>query len=124
MAGIESRGGIRVPFEAGCVLEIDKAMQEGVRLLSGPQKATVFDISVIGVGVYSPIFFPKGVILEIKVDSPQLKSDVPIKIKGEVRYCKPEGKGKYRLGVKFIDVEERVLSKIREYVAKNEKSVS
>lgn len=119
MAGMESRGGVRVGINATAMVEVDKAMKEQVRILREPQKVVIADVSTVGLGVVSPVFLPKGAILEIKMESAIFNFDKPITIKGEVRYCKPAQEGRYKVGIKFIEVESDILSKIKEYVTKS-----
>lgn len=119
MAGMESRGGVRVGIDAIAMVEVDKAMKEQVRILREPQKVTIVDVSTIGLGLVAPVFLPKGAILVIKMESAIFNFDKPINIKGEVRYCKPAQEGRYKVGIKFIEVESDVLQKIKEYVTKS-----
>lgn len=119
MAGIESRGGVRVSINATAMVEVDKAMKEQVRILREPQKVTIADVSTVGLGLISPVFLPKGAILAIKMESAIFNFDKPINIKGEIRYCKPAKEGSYKVGIKFIEVEGDILSKIKEYVVRN-----
>ncbi|MFH1014742.1 MAG: PilZ domain-containing protein [Nitrospirota bacterium] len=118
MAGMESRGGVRVRIDATAMVEVDKAMKEQVRILREPQKVTIADVSTVGLGLVSPVFLPKGAILVIKMESAIFNFDKPISLKGEVRYCKPSKEGRYKVGIKFVEVENDVLNKIKEYVTK------
>lgn len=119
MAGMESRNGVRVGINATAMVEIDRVMKEQVCILHEPQKVAIADVSVVGLGVVSPLFLPKGAILESKVESAVFNFDRPMNIKGEVRYCRPAQEGRYKVGVKFIEVESDALQKIKEYVTKN-----
>ncbi len=119
MAGIESRGGTRVGINATAMVEVDKAMKEQVRILREPQKVVIADVSAVGLGILSPVFLPKGAILEIRMESAIFSFDKPITIKGEVRYCRPAKEGSYKVGIKFVEVESDILSKIKEYVTKS-----
>lgn len=120
MAGMETRAAPRATLNANVILKVDSSMKDQIRLFQEEQKASVVDISTSGVGMISPIFFPKGAILRLQMDGAALKINKPINIKGEVRYCNPQVGKKYRLGVKFIEVEGAVVDKIKEYVAKFE----
>jgi len=119
MAGMESRGGARVGISATAMVEVDKAMKEQVRILREPQKVVIADVSDVGLGIISPVFLPKGAILEIRIESALFDLDKPITIKGEVRYCKPAKENSYKVGIKFIEVESGILSRIKEHVAKS-----
>ena len=116
---MESRAGVRVRMDATIMVEIDMGMKEDVRILREPQKAMIVDISVVGFGVEVPIFFPKSALLIIDMDSSIFKMDKRARILGEVRYCRPAKDGKYRLGIKFIEVDKTFLGKIKEYVEQN-----
>lgn len=121
MAGMETRGAVRIKLDADATLEVNGATKEQIRLLQEEQKAVIADVSISGLGVISPVFFPKGVTLRIQMDGATFNMDKPINVRGEVRYCKPGGERKYKLGIKFIEIEDKVLNKIKEYVAKNER---
>lgn len=121
---IESRAGVRVRIDATIMVEIDMGMKEKVRILRGPQKAVVVDISAVGIGVISPIFFPKSALIVVQLDTSSLDFDKSARIIGEVRYCRPTRKGKYRVGLKFLEIEKSLLDKIKDYVERNkDKSV-
>ncbi len=119
MSSIESRGGVRVKIDATVMLQIDKAMRAQVHVLREPKKALVVDISVVGLGIIAPVFLPRGAALETMMDGTSFGTANPTRILGEIRYCRPAEKGKYRVGVKFVDIESGILSKIKDYVAKN-----
>lgn len=121
MAGMETRGGVRIKLDGSATLKVNGTMKEQIRLLQEEQKAIRADVSVLGLGVISPVFFPKGAILKIQMDGAAFNIDKPINIRGEVRYCKPERGKKYKLGIKFVEIEDKVLEKIKEYVIKNER---
>lgn len=121
MAGMETRGGVRIKLDSSATLKVNGTMKEQIHLLQEEQKAVIADVSVLGLGVISPIFFPKGAILKIQMDGAAFNIDKPINIRGEVRYCKPERGKKYKLGIKFVEIEDKVVDKIKEYVIKNER---
>lgn len=113
---IESRAGIRVKIDATIMVEIDTGMKDKVRIIREPQKAVIVDISIIGLGVISPIFLPKGAILVIQLDTSIFDTGKPARVIGEVRYCRPSKNKDYRTGVKFLDIDKALLAKIKEYV--------
>ena len=117
--GMESRAGVRVKMDANVMVGIDMAMKENVRILREPKKAEILDVSVIGIGLLAPIYFPKGAILIINVDASVFKMEKPAKIIGEVRYCQPAKEGRYRLGIQFAEIDKPLLAKITEYVEQN-----
>ena len=121
MAGMETRGGVRIKLDSSATLKANGPLKEQIRPLHEKQKAIVADVSVLGLGVISPVFFPKGAILKIQMDGAAFNIGKPINIRGEVRYCKPERGKKYKLGIKFVEIEDKVLEKIKEYVIKNER---
>lgn len=118
---METRGGVRIKLEGSATLKVNGTMKEQIHLLQEEQKAVIADVSALGLGVVSPVFFPKGAILRIQMDGATFNFDKPISIRGEVRYCKPERGKKYRLGIKFIEIDNKALDKIKEYVIKNER---
>ena len=121
MAKMETRGEARIKLDAGASLKVNGDMEKHVHLLREEQKAEIVDVSALGIGVVSPVFLPKGAILNIQVNGAAFGMDTPIKIKGEVRYCKPEKGRKCKVGIKFIEIEDAVLNKIKEYVTKCER---
>ena len=114
--GIECRAGIRVRIDATIMVEIDTCMKDKVRIIREPQKAVIVDMSVVGLGVISQIFLPKGAILVIQLDATLFNLDKPARVIGEVRYCRPSKSKNYRVGVKFLDVEKNLLARIKDYV--------
>ena len=118
---IESRAGVLVRIEATVMVEIDVGMKNEVRILREPQKAIIRDISVVGIGIASPIFFPKGAIMVVQIDTSSFGMEKPAKVIGEVRYCRPvkDKEGKYKVGIKFLEIEKALLGKIAEYVERN-----
>jgi len=98
------------------MVEIDIGMKEDVRILREPQKAVIVDVSTVGFGIIAPIFFPKNALLVIDMDASVFNIDKHAKIIGNVRYCRPAKDGKYKVGVKFVEIEKPLLVKIREYV--------
>ncbi|MBM3252388.1 MAG: hypothetical protein FJZ11_06410 [Candidatus Omnitrophica bacterium] len=75
------------------------------------------DISVLGVGLLSKYFIPKGVIVNL-----QLKiNDKIIDAKGEIRSAVSWGKGLSRLGIKLIDLGESEQKIIEKFIKENER---
>ena len=117
--GMESRAGARVSINATLTVDVDTGGKGIARFLREPQKAVIADISAVGIGAVSPIFLPKGAALMIDMDASALSTGKPARIKGEICYCRPAKDGKYRLGIKFIDIDKTFLDKIKEYVEQN-----
>ncbi len=113
---IDSRAGIRVKIDATIMVEIDTGMKDKVRIIREPQNAVIVDISVIGLGVLSPIFLPKGAILVIQLDTSIFDTAKPARVIGEVRYCRPSRNKDYRTAVKFLDIDKALLATIKENV--------
>ena len=65
------------------------------------------------------LYFPKGIMAVIDVDASTFNTEKPSRIIGEVRYCQQVKEGKYRLGVRFVEIEKPLLAKITEYVEHN-----
>lgn len=120
MSDIESRGGIRVRIDTPAVLEIDREMRETIRILRDSQRITVIDVSVVGAGILSPVFLPKGAMLSIRMETAVFSPGAPVEIKGEVKYCRPVKQGSYKVGVRFVDIEDNLLNKIKVFVDKSE----
>ena len=116
---MESRAGVRVKMDPSAMVDIDMAMKENVRTLRESKKAEILDVSVVGFGLMAPIYFPKGIMAVINVDASTFKTEKPARIIGEVRYCQQMKEGKYRLGIRFVEIEKPILAKITEYVEHN-----
>ena len=117
--GMESRAGARISINATLTVDVDTGGKGNVRFLREPQKAVIADISAVGIGAVSSIFLPKGAVLTIDMDAPAFKTEKPARIKGEICYCRPTKDGKYRLGIKFVEIDKTLLDKIKEYVEQN-----
>ena len=117
--GMESRAGARVSINATLTVDVDTGGKGIARFLREPQKAVIADISAVGIGAVCPIFLPKCAALVIDMAASALSTDKPARIKGEVCYCRPSKDGEYRLGIKFVDIDNALLDKIKEYVEQN-----
>jgi c-di-GMP-binding flagellar brake protein YcgR len=117
--GMESRAGARVSINATLTVDVDTGGKGIARFLREPQKAVIADISVVGIGAVCPIFLPKGAALTVDMDASAFNMDKPARIKGEICYCRPSKDGKYRLGIKFVDIDKALLDRIKEYVEQN-----
>jgi len=106
-------------MNAALTVDVDTGGKEDVRFLREPQKAAIVDISAVGIGVVSPIFLPKGAALTVDMDATAFKAERPVRIKGEVSYCRPSKDGKYRVGIKFVGIDDSLLGKIKEYIEQN-----
>ncbi len=116
---MESRTGARININATLTVDVDTGGKGNVRFLREPQKAVIVDISAVGIGAVSPIFLPKGAVLTIDTDAAIFKTEKPVRIKGETCYCRPAKDGKYRVGIKFVNIDKTLLDKIKEYVEQN-----
>ena len=116
---MESRAGARISINANLTVDVDTGGKGNARFLREPQKAAIVDISAVGIGAVSPIFLPKGAVLKIDMDASAFRTEKPPRIKGEICYCRPTKDGKYRLGIKFIEIDKGLLDKIKEYVEQN-----
>ncbi len=118
MGGKKTRNHVRIKLDASATLIINGPTKGQVSLPQEGREAAIVDISITGLGVISTMPFSQGAMLRIQMDGAKFNMDKPINIRGEVRYCKPQREKEYRLGIKFVEVEDRDLNKIKEYINK------
>ena len=121
--GVESRRVPRAPFSAKMQMKISPRMRNQIILASEIMHGEVIDISSLGLGVYGPVYLPKGTKINGKFDASALNAPG----KGEIRFSgiiqngrlAVGGGSKYRLGVEFQHIAKRNLKLIEAYVKKN-----
>ena len=120
--GVESRRVPRAPFSAKMRMKISPRMKNQIILASEIMHGEVIDISSLGLGVYGPVYLPKGTRINGKFDASALGASG----KGEIGFSGiiqngrlAAGSSKYRLGVEFQRIAKMSLKLIEAYVKKN-----
>jgi c-di-GMP-binding flagellar brake protein YcgR len=72
----------------------------------------VIDLSVLGIGMVSQSFIPKGMIIDIEL----LVNSNMLNLKGEVRSAISAGKGLTRLGVQFIELKDKDSQVLKDFI--------
>lgn len=119
---METRKHPRINVNLKVISRLDESVFQKFSLTQGKSfEARVVDISILGVGIVSRFFLPRGLILLLEIEGGFLGLKEPIKVKGEVRYCVYMKSFLYRCGLKFIELDTSVEKKLREFIRKNER---
>lgn len=98
----------RIPLDIPINFKIDDS---NVQLANdGYISGSTFDVSedISALGIKTSIFLPKGARLTL-----YFLHNEKLKIKGEVVYCRLEGKGYFSLGVRLLDLKSEDISYIK-----------
>ena len=120
--GVESRRVPRAPFSAKMRMKISPRMKNQIILASEIMHGEVIDISSLGLGVYGPVYLPKGTKINGKFDASALKTSVDREIgfSGIVKNGRmATGRTGYRLGIEFERIAKRNRKLLEVYVKKN-----
>lgn len=102
---MDKRSCRRLPVRVGCwLVEVDA--------LACIQ---TFDISDNGVCVVSDELLPLGKAVQLQFFTP--RSATPVRVEGEVVWCREEEEGAYAMGLKFLAIGESARQTIREFSA-------
>ncbi|MDP3804350.1 MAG: PilZ domain-containing protein [Candidatus Omnitrophota bacterium] len=119
---MQTRSGPRVKLLLTIVSEIDKQAEQNIRFASGNVfEVNVFDISIVGAGIFTKNFLPKGCIINMKIDGAPFGLKKEMEIKGEVRYCKYIKLHQYKCGIKFLDLAEEHQETIKKFISAYER---
>ncbi|MDP6685664.1 MAG: PilZ domain-containing protein [Candidatus Omnitrophota bacterium] len=104
------------------VLRIDKNSQQSFSLAKGNSlKVDMFDISVLGVGIRTKYFLPKGLIVHLEINGVLFGLAKPMKVKGEIRHCEQIDTYIYKCGVKFLNISKGHKDSISQLIATHER---
>lgn len=102
---METRSSHRTKFKMTVHCKIADIPGQQVALAGGNRfEVDAFDISKTGLGVFSNVYLPKGVIVELDLKSGAFKLHKEMKLEGEVMYCRSIGANKYKCGFHFKGV--------------------
>ena len=129
----ETRRELRRPITLRVSVRVNPAFSETVQLAKESIEGRLADISVIGIGLISPVFLPPGVLIDIELPRPALadpnaldpgkSAEGSISITAKVAYAKPFG-SQCRIGVSFIHIEEADRALIQAYVSRDRRRAS
>ncbi len=124
----ETRREPRRPITLQVRVRVNPAFTETVQLAKETIEGRLADISVIGIGLISSVFFPPGVLIDIDLPRPALSDpnapaqEKPVegsmRITGKVAYAKPFG-SQCRIGVSLTHIEEADRRLIQAYVSRD-----
>lgn len=108
---MESRRAPRVKVFIKVDVQIDESMKGHFDISKKNIEAHMLDVSILGVGILSKYFIPKGAVLDFTFGLPlksenQEQKEQPFAVKGRVRSAIPWGKGFTRLGVEFFEIDD------------------
>lgn len=102
---------------------LDKAVIVSYCVKDDPRKrydmSQTRNISYGGILFTASKYFEKGIILDMLIKFPFIKDR--IKIIGEVAYCSLKKGNIYELGVRFVDLDPKVLDEFKKYQARIKK---
>ena len=116
---MKTRLSSRINVVLKVISEIDKRLEQNIKLVGGNRfEVSAFDISRNGIGfTIKKYFLPKGLLINLSIDGAPFGLEKPIKIKGEIRYCKCVKYEMYKCGVKFLDMPKRYKKVITQFIS-------
>ena len=118
---MQSRLAVRIKICTNVALKIQKTQYQNITLACGNEfKTLAFDISNLGLGIYTNHLLPKDLMIDMVVDGTSFGLEKEITIRGKITYCKSilGNKYKYKCGVKFLDPTEKNVKTIAQSVNK------
>ena len=108
---MESRRVPRVKVFIKVNVQIDASMKGHFDISKKDIEAHMLDVSILGIGILSKYFIPKGAILDLTFSLPlksenQEQKEQPFAVQGCVRSAIPWGKGFTRVGVEFSQIDD------------------
>jgi len=110
-------------FKVQC--EIPEGLKQTFSLASGNSCEVIAkDISESGMGLVSECFFPRGLIVNLKIGGKAFGLEGDMLFRAEICHCRNQiGQG-YLCGVKFIDLSPNYKKTIAEFIADCERRKS
>ncbi|MDP3143413.1 MAG: PilZ domain-containing protein [Candidatus Omnitrophota bacterium] len=119
---MQTRLAHRINVNFNIIFRVCADPQRKFAIVSGKSlECKAFDISELGVGLSSKYFFPKGLMLDMKIDGSLFGLREAMNIRGEVRYCIFNRSYGYRSGIKFIDLADKYHRSIAKFIGENER---
>ena len=116
---METRLSPRIDVALKVISAIDKSSEQNIKLANGDSiQASTFDISETGIGlILKKYYLPKGLHIRLSIDGAPFHLKEPIKIKGEIRYCRSIKSRTYKCGVQFLDMPKKYKKTIADFIA-------
>jgi len=104
---VNSRFSRRITIDIKITSAVPKTSKQSFSLNKGRRLEVVaFDISALGVGVFSDYFLPPGLKIALVVDGKSFGLKDLMRIKAQVRHCSYTPQKKYKTGIMFIDLKD------------------
>ena len=114
---METRQLKRFPIELNTKINIDHPDEQGFNIAKKDIETKIVDISILGIGMLSKYFIPRGVIIKFDI---KIKDEI-LESKGEVKSAVPAGTASTRLGVQFVDMSSEYRNKITDFIKEYER---
>ena len=124
MSPLETRSHKRYEFSIEVELVFkDEAIKSRFQKQEPRLKGAMLDISKGGLGFNTKYFVPKGAVIDVFFKLPIENDKMSSEIKAEAQICSviPWKSSLNRVGVKFLNVEEKSKKSITEFVEQNER---
>ncbi len=133
MADWDTRRDARTPITVQVRIQVNSAMRETVQLAKEAIEAQVVDISIVGIGLTSRVFLPKGVLVDLQLprnvfSSPNMPpppmgtspTEGSMPITGQVVYARPQEK-LCRMGIAITKISDGDRLLLQHYVSSQER---
>lgn len=114
---METRKAKRFSVSFKVKIKVDSSSTERFNIRKEEIEAEALDISILGLGLLSKNFIPKGVIIDLKFE---INRKV-LELRGEIKSAVSGGRGLTRLGVQFLDVDKTQSEIIESFIKNNER---
>ncbi len=119
---METRKKPRYKVNLDVTLGIDKAAKQKFALaVDKTFKVETDDISVLGIGIFSKHFLPKGLRIDLQIDGKPFGLKKIMNIKGEIRYSVYIKTSVYRCGIQFSNLDPEYSEKIAKFITRYER---
>lgn len=116
----EKRSFVRIRANFTLIYEVEQPPEVKLMIGDEPVAATMLDLSEGGIGILTAYEIPKGTILSIKftlIVSGEALS--PVFCQGEVCYLLPFADGQFRLGVRFLLLQESGRRSLAQFITRS-----
>lgn len=120
-SGIERRRFKRTKISIAVMYRKDAPQDVWATDAQAENQAQMFDLSEGGIGIMTNREIPARMVLRLKFTLTWSKNNVvsyygDLELLGQVRYCGLIGENKYRLGIKFVDIDDSTKTQIRNFL--------
>ncbi|MFA5089541.1 MAG: PilZ domain-containing protein [Candidatus Omnitrophota bacterium] len=119
---MDTRSSSRINVNLKIISKVPQDPKQKFSLVSGVNfEANAFDISSLGVGVFSKYYLPKDLVLELSMDGPTFGLEEDLKTQGRVTHCSYSRNHGYRCGIEFLGLPEGYIEAINRFISAREK---